>query len=134
MCDWQVRCDKNTGTSRDACVASCTADSPNPSTLKPGVISTWASCFSKLECTGRDDECVLEVVISQDPNWETQPRSLACAARKEACDATLGEFSFSDDQCVAYFLCTAAVTARVDGCLAGACDTIAACLDSVLGW
>jgi hypothetical protein len=134
MCDWQIRCNQNPGESRETCIASCAADSPSASTFKPGVLSTWAGCFGKLECTGRDDECLLEVVVSQNPNWEAEPKSLACEARKTECDGTGSGVSFTDDQCVAYILCTETVTAQVDACLAGACDTISACLDSTLQW
>ena len=134
QCDRNERCQSNPGESREVCLAGCVDDAPAASIFRPGVLSTWAACLSKLECGVSDDQCLLEVVVAQDPNWETNPQHQACLDREQACDGTASADSFSDDMCVAYFLCTPAITAQVDACLSGACDTIGACLDTVLQW
>jgi hypothetical protein len=74
----------------------------------------------------------MELVVSQDPNWETNPKLQACMARQDECSQAGSGASFSDDHCVAYFLCTSEVVAEVDACLAGACEQIASCLAAVL--
>jgi len=134
QCDRFQRCQMNLGETHEACVADCMSDAPSEAIFKPGVLSTWAACLSRLACGVSDDSCLMEVVVSQDPNWETEPRSQACMARHQECEGIGSGVSFSDDQCVAYFLCTAKVVAEVDACLGLACDQIAGCLDRTLQW
>jgi hypothetical protein len=134
QCDRELRCQANSGETRDACIAGCTGGAPSASIFKPGVLATWAACLDKLACSVNDDQCLLEVVTAQNPNPSQDPKLQACQARHDECANANGGVSFSDDQCVAYFLCTAQVTAAMDACLAGACETISACLDGVLQW
>ena len=131
-CDRHQRCQSNPDESREDCLADCVDNAPRESIFKPGLLSTWAACLSKLECGVGDDQCLLEVVVAQDPNWETNPKHQACLARAQACGVGPSGDSISDDACVVYFLSTPAVGAQVDACLSEACATIGACLDTVL--
>jgi len=133
VCSYNQHCGNlGTGQTKATCVSGCvTAGTPMASTFKPGALGAMAECLEGLGCEDSDAQCTAQAVAKVNPNWTSDPESLACRSSLSACEAAYPE-DFSSDYCQFLIFRTGTVAANLKACLAQDCWSIVECIYAAL--
>jgi hypothetical protein len=133
LCDERYRCgslDPNERP-RTECIADCVYDWGPSDVYRGDVFGAIQACLGTLECSRSVDECNLAGanVVSSDP--ENHPLVTSCVAKVAACEGSANPFN--DDFCLMGLFMLESVKPNFNACMAVPCDTVRACLETLLG-